>query len=211
MEWTPLKSYAKGFTLIEIMIVMAIMGAVIALSMPYMSNRNSQTKRFLREFTVLTREIHTRAKLNGSVYRLVIDLQGVDPNVPKSQSYWVEKANGTTVMRADEESMAMERARETDPEKKSDPKGFEIDKQILRSVREMPSGLTFDKVELARTKTPITSGRAFVHFMPQGLVDEAAIHIKGEKQQAWTISVHPLTGKSEIISKPISLQEIKSQ
>ncbi len=211
MEWIPLKPNEKGFTLIELMVVLVIMGAVIALSMPYMNNRNSQTKRFLREFTVLTRELHTRAKLNGAVYRLVIDLEGLDPNIPRAQLMWVEKANGATVMKPNEEEVALERAKETDPEKKADPKGFEVDKSILKQPRELPPGMKFDKVELARAKNPVTQGKAFIHFMPQGLVDEAAVHIKGEKTQEWTISIHPLTGKSEVISKPISLQEIKSQ
>jgi len=204
----------KAFTLIELMIVLAIMGAVVAMSMPYISSRNSMNKKFLREFTVLTRELHTKAKLQGVVYRLVLNLEGVDPNVPKAQTYWVEKSNGSTVMKGNEEADAMERAQEaasSTAEKKPDPRGFEPDPSTIREPRELPPGMKIDKVELARSNEPLTRGKAFIHFMPQGLVDEAAVHIKGEQKQVWTISIHPLTGKAEIITKPISLKEISAQ
>jgi general secretion pathway protein H len=199
----------------EIMIVMLIMGAIITVSMPYLSNRNSQTTRFLREFTVLSRELHTRAKLNGAVYRLVINLGGQDSGLAKEQNYWVEKGNASSIVKVDEEAQALEQAieqaRDKDAEKVPDPRGFEVDKSIMKAPRTLPNGLRFDKIELARSKTPIVEGKAYIHYLPQGLVDEAAIHIKGEKKQEWTISIHPLTGKAEIIQKPISLQELDAQ
>ncbi len=204
----------KAFTLIEIMIVLAIMAAVVALSMPYISNRNSQNKKFLREFTILSRELHTKAKLQGVVFRMVLDLAGSesggsDSNVP--QTYWVEKSNGSSVIKPNEEESALLRAQEADAEKRSDPRGFEPDTSTIREPRELPSGMRIDKVELARAKDPIRRGKAYIHFMPQGLADEAAIHIKGEKKQVWTIAIHPLTGRAELIAKPISLKEITSQ
>ena len=79
-------SSKNGFTLIELMVVLAIVGGVVALSMPYLTNRNSQTKAVLRELSVFSRELHTRAKLQGVVYRLVIDMgvdkEGATPSSP---------------------------------------------------------------------------------------------------------------------------------
>lgn len=204
-------SNEKAFTLIEVMIVLAIVAGLVSMAMPYIGSRNSQTKKFLREFTVLSRELHTKAKLQGTVYRMVINLEGTDPNVPKVQSFWIEKGKANSVMKPNEEEGALERAKETDPEKQADPRGFEIDTTTIKEPRKLPAGLTFDKIELARSKTPITQGKAYIHYMPQGLADESAIHIKGEKNQAWTISIHPLTGRAELISKPISLKEMKSE
>lgn len=193
------------------MIVLAIVGGVIALGMPYISSRNTKTKAMLREMTVLSRELHTKAKLQGAVYRLVIDLGNEAEGANAKQSYWVEKANGGAVVRANEEEKTMQAAKESDPEKRKDPRGFEQDKSVIKSARELPPGMRFEKVELTRLKSPVRFGRAFIHYMPQGLVDEAAIHIKGEKEQAWTISIHPLTGKAEVISKTLSLKDISSQ
>ncbi|MBX3022408.1 MAG: type II secretion system protein [Bdellovibrionales bacterium] len=208
-------SKARGFTLIEMMIVLAIIGAVVAMAMPYMNNRSSKTKAFLRQLTVMSRELHTRAKLQGAVYRLVIDLKETSGSERPVQTYWVEKSNGKTVLKPNEEEDAMKQASERratdDEEKPKDPRGFEMDTTLTKEPRELPSGIYFDRVELTRLEKPITGGKAYIHYMPEGLVDEAALHIKGEKTQAWTISIHPLTGKAELISKSVSLQDMKAQ
>jgi general secretion pathway protein H len=204
-------SSENGFTLIEMMIVLAIIAGLVALAMPYIGSRNSQTKKFLREFTVLSRELHTKAKLQGAVYRLVINMEGMDPNIKKEQTYWVEKGKSNSVMKPNEEEDALQKAKEAEGDKQGDTRGFEVDTATIKEPRKLPSGIVFDKVELARSPNPITQGKAYIHYMPQGLVDEAAIHIKGEKTQAWTISIHPLTGRAELISKPISLKEMKSE
>lgn len=201
----------RGFTLLEVMITLGIIAGMVALALPYVSNRNSQTKAFLRKFTVLSRELHTRAKLHGVVYRLVIDLGPELENEKYTQRFWVEKANGQTVVTPEEENLAAERAKETDEAKKKDPRGFEIDTSMLKKPNELPEGMHFDKVELSRLKNPVKFGKAFIHYMPAGLVDETAVHIKGEKTAEWTIAIHPLTGKAELISKPVSLGEIKNQ
>ena len=191
------------------MVVIAIIGGVVVMSMPYLTNRNGQTKAVLRELTVLSRELHTKAKLQGVVYRLVIDMGAEGKN--NTQSYWVEKANAQTVVKPNEEEEALKRASETDEDKRKDPKGFEVDKTIIKKHRELPRGMTFDKVELTRSPNPIVHGKAFIHYLPAGLVDEAAIHLKGEKGAEWTIAIHPLTGKAELISKTLLLKDIKSQ
>lgn len=194
------------------MIVTAIIATTITLAMPYITNRNSATRSFLHKLTVISRELHTKAKLQGVIYRLVIEMPDQpDPNRPVEQKFWIEKSNNKVVLSDSEEEHAMDREKETDEKRKVDPKGFERDEAMSKKLPDMPYGLRFEKVELTRIKNPVTSGRAFIHYLPQGLVDEAAIHIKGEKTQAWTIAIHPLTGRAELIAKPLSLKDIKSQ
>lgn len=201
----------SGLTLIELMVVVAIIAGMAALASPYLANRNPGNKRFLREFTVLSRELHTRAKLNGVIYRLVIDMPGAGDGITRPvHKYWVEAGNGKFVMSEKDEENAMDRLKETDEKKKADPKGFAVDTTIIQP-KDLPSELQFERVELTRVKNPISQGRAFIHYLPQGLVDEAAIHIKGDRGQQWTVSIHPLTGKAELISKAISLKDMQGQ
>jgi general secretion pathway protein H len=200
-----------GFTLIELMVVVAIIAGVAVMSMPYLNNRSPSTKKFLREFTILSRELHTRSKLNGTIYRLVIDMGAEGTGLEKPvQHYWVEAGNGKSIMSEKDEEEAAERLKETDEEKKKDPKGFAVDTSIIKP-REMPEELRFERVELTRVKNPVSRGRAFIHYLPQGLVDEAAIHIKGDRGQQWTVSIHPLTGKAELISRSVSLKDMQSK
>ena len=59
---------------------------------------------------------------------------------------------------------------------------------------------------------PITTGKAFIHYMPQGLVEESAIHLKSDSGGKWTIAIHPLTGKAELISgDSMSLKDMSKQ
>lgn len=202
----------RGFTLIEIMIVTAIIAATITLAMPYMNNRNSQTRSFLHKMTVVSRELHTKAKLQGMTYRLVFDMPEIqDPRKPPEQKIWVEKSNSKAVLNDKEEEATLERMKETDPKRQADPKGFERDEGLTKRLPEMPFGLRIDQIELSRLKNPVKAGRAFIHYLPQGLTDEAAIHIKGEGTAAWTIAIHPLTGRAELVQKSLSLKDIKSQ
>lgn len=198
--------------MIEIMIVTAIIAASIMMALPYITNRNAQTRKFLREMTILSRELHTKAKLHGVVYRLVIEMPPIKTiGEQPVQKFWIEKSNSRLVLSEDEEERAANREAEREQDRKKDPKGFEIDNGILKEPREMPSGLSFDQIELARLKRPVREGKAFIHYLPQGLVDEAAIHIKGVGNQAWTISIHPLTGRAELIQRAVSLKDLKSQ
>lgn len=208
------KHSISGFTLIELMVVVAIIAGMVTMAMPYMSSRNQKSKSFLRQFTVLSRDLHTKAKLHGVVYRLVIDMG--DPNAREPhQSYWVEKSNRKVFLKENEEGEELKRLtdnKDKDEEKQKDPKGFELDPKFFKEPKELPAGMRFEKIELTRSKEPIVSGKAFIHYMPEGLVDEAALQIKGsEAQQAWTIAIHPLTGRAELISKVTSLKDLKSQ
>jgi general secretion pathway protein H len=203
----------NGFTLIEVMTVLAILGGIIALASPYLSNSNSKTKAFLRHFVVMSRDLHTRAKLQGAVYRIVIDLKTSAASVsgqPPVQQWWVERANGKAILKAEEEADAM-KPPEIGKDKVEDPRGFAIDPAYSKGPQDLPPGLRFEKIELTRLKSPITEGKAFIHYLPEGLVDEAAIHIKGKGNLVWTLSIHPLTGKAELLSKTVSLQDMRSQ
>jgi general secretion pathway protein H len=202
-----IRKFRSGFTLIEVMVVLAIVGGIIAIAAPYLSSRNSKVKSYLRHMVVMSRDLHTRAKLQGTAYRLVIDLK--DPDKPGGQTWWVEKGSGKFVIRADEEAKVMKPPEPGEPP--PDNHGFTVDTSFSKGPQELPPGIHFDKVELTRLKDPITRGKAFIHYLPEGLVDEAAIHLKGDKNnQEWTISISPLTGKAELISKSVMLQDMRS-
>jgi general secretion pathway protein H len=189
--------------------VVAIIAVTVAIAIPKIANRNNKHKMILRQLTVLPRELHMRAKLNGATYRLVLDLKDGERG-HSTQSYWVERSDHDTIAKPDEEKEEAKAAKDS-KDKAKVKKEFNLDPTILKEPQVLPSDMHFDKVELSRLPEPITSGKAYIHFLPQGLVEESAIHLKTDKGQKWTIAIHPLTGKAEVISDSMSLQDLKEQ
>ncbi len=151
-----------------------------------------------------------KARLSGATYRLVIDLRD-GASGKETQTYWVEKSNGETLVRGDAEKRDAEHEKEKDKDGKPLASDFTPDTSVFKKKRGLPSGLKFEKVELSRLKEPIVNGRAYIHYLPQGLVEESAIHLKSDRGQKWTLAIHPLTGKAEIISESMTLQDLKQQ
>lgn len=191
------------------MVVLAIIGLVVGAAISRLGNRNRETKAVLRELVVLSRDLHNKAKLRGATYRIVIDMK--DGEKGSKQQYWVERADKAVLMSDKEEERAADMNKDRREGEAQENRGFAPDTEVMKKRRTLPSGIRFEQVELSRLKVPISSGKAFIHFLPQGLVDEAAIHISGDPEAKWTIAIHPLTGKAELIGKPLSLREMKAQ
>ncbi|NCN95670.1 MAG: type II secretion system protein [Bdellovibrionales bacterium] len=200
---------SQGFTLIEIMIVLAILGFALTMGIGRLTNRSGELRAVLRKTTVLSRELHTRAKLNGVTYRMVIDLGEGGPN--STQSIYVEKGSGASVIK-DSEKEAEDLKNLSEEEKKALTKDFTVDSHILKNPLQIPKDVYISEVEINRVEKPMTQGKAYIHYLSQGLVEEAAIHIlRPESNQKWTISIHPLTGRAEVLSPSMRLEEMKNQ
>ena len=59
-------------TLIEIMVVLLIIGAVIAVIAPKLGGRRDQARSALRQLTVISKQLHTLAVLKQKTYRLAM-------------------------------------------------------------------------------------------------------------------------------------------
>lgn len=201
----------KGMTLIEIMVVLGIIAMIIGMAMPRLSNRNYQLKSTVRKFTVLSRELHNYAKLRQTTYRLVLSMTPADetPDGEPLYEYWVESTTKNIALPS--EDREEQEAEEDEDGNPIDPNGFTMDNKIFKSKQALPSGMRFESVELAVGDEVIDRGLAYIHFSPQGLVEESAIHITYGDSIHWTMAIHPLTGRAEVVSRDISLKEIRSQ
>jgi general secretion pathway protein H len=204
---------AAGFTLIEIMVVVAIIAAVVSILLPRIDNKNNQLKAAVRRFTTLSRELHTRAKLKGATYRLAFDLkEGAD--AVDQQQYWVERSNQevTVSEKADEElKQQLKDASKDEKEKKQkDPNGFELDPTIFRGPQEFKKPLKVLLVEKRGYKEPIKTGMAYIYFFPQGMSEMALFQIKADDNLQWTIAIEPLTGRADLLTKLISLKDLQA-
>ncbi len=193
----------RGFTLIEIMIVVLIMIGVLAIGGTRIFNPNEHRRSQVRKVALLTKELRTSARLQNSTFRLVISM-----DEEKGHSYWVESASGHVLQMTEEQQKELERL--TDIQQKDAVHGrakFERDKK--HKEIKLSGGLVFEGIEISGQTKETTAGLAYIHFFPQGLSDEALIKIGDRQNQHWTISIHPLTGVAEILNGSLNFRDLK--
>lgn len=197
----------KGMTLIEIVIVVAIIAFVATLAIPRLSNRKSQMQATIRKMGVMVREIKNSAKLNRSTYRLVIEIPDSEALDPAPTRYWVEKTPGNVLISEDDEAAELEELRKDAEDR--EPSKFQIDQRITKEPEELVDGLNIPMVEIANRDDAITDGRAYIYFFPEGYVNQAVIHIKGGESLHWTMALAPVTGKVDVFNKEVTLRELQ--
>jgi len=186
--------------MIEIMVVLSIIAAVAVFGVTRLKRTGPQLRSLTRKILSISKQIQYAARMNRQTYRLVLQL-----GEEKKHSFWVEKAEGTILLSSEEDD---------DDDKKKNGKargGFEVDHSIIKRPQALPTAIFFEDVELGSRNTKITSGQAYIHFRPEGLVDEATIHLTDKKNIHWTLVIHPLTAHVQIVGKYISIKDIRKQ
>jgi general secretion pathway protein H len=203
---------SKGFTLVEIMVVVAIIAAVVAILLPRIDNRNNKLKAAVRRFTTLCREVHIRAKLKGSIYRIAFDLKSGAESTD-AQRFWVEKSNQAVILseKQEQEYRAAIKDRRAQDEKPKDPYGFEPDTSVLKTPQVIESPLRILLVEKRGYKEPFTTGMAYIYFFPQGMSEMALVQLKASDKLQWTLAVEPLTGRADLVTQLLTLKDLMPQ
>lgn len=194
----------KGFSLLEIAVVLTIIGALIALVAPRLFDKRSETRRVFRDFILAGKDLKSRAKLNGSTYRLVFDLN------PKTQAWWVEKSTKVVMLdkaKIEEQIETQKKGTETN-DSESPPADFQIDSTIFKKKQVLPNGYSFKQVESGTVDVIYTEGLAYIHFFPQGLIETSAFQIEDPKKNIFTLIYNPLTGQVDIIPEAKLLKDL---
>lgn len=192
----------KGFTLIEIMIVLAILAATIVVGAPRIFRTQDNIKSAATKMMSLAKEVRTKARLTNSTYRIVINIDEQEP------TYWVERASGAQPV----DPKLYEKLRDNkgkSQDENAPPPLFQMDKSILKKETSLPNGIRFKSLETISTQSPITAGYAYIHFFPEGFVEASALQIANAKNFTWTLVFNPLTGQADIVQKASSLKDIQ--
>ena len=202
-----MKKNEEGFSLLEIIVVIAIIGTILAIAVPMMGNKRQQTSQIFRSITVKFKEVRNRAKLYNSTYRFAFRLTEND------QAYWVEKSSSITLI----DKKALEEIREkeknqfrTDDKKDENapPPAFQADTSFLKKELTLPKGYRFKQIESGSLDQAMTDGTAYIHFFPQGNLEPSAIQIEDPKKNIWTLVFNPITGQADIISEAKTLKDL---
>ena len=198
------------------MIAITIVAFVVAIVLPRINNNDNKTKAIIRKLSTLSRELRFRAKLQNATYRLVFDME-TDDNDHPVDSYWVEKGNGNILNDYNPKSppknpakLAQQRKAAKKNDEKLPPPRFAMDTSIMRKPIVFPSKLILKSVELSNLDEPVTKGVVYIHFLPSGFADEAAIHLKLGHSK-WTLVTRPFTGQMVILPEDKSLNDLMEQ
>jgi general secretion pathway protein H len=197
----------RGFTLLEILLVMGLIAFVITMGVRKLQNPNTALKQAVKQIATISRELHVRSKLSGVTFRLAFEM-----NAKKPDRLWVEASTQKITFPSEKELKEKASGRIKDPDK--EPKSpFSIDKRVgSGGIRELPPNLKIKRIEYAQQENPVSGGMGYVHFLPEGIIEEAAIHIATEDDKLkWTIAIHPLTGRVDLLNGDMNLKEMREQ
>lgn len=199
----PKISTKSGFTLLEILIVMAILGVLVAFGLPKFKNPKDNIKAVVAKMSTLTREIRHQARMKRRTYRLVLKMNG--GNSGQKDAYWVESAEGNTLIPSQETLESLKKKSENE----KPPAAFQKVETLVKGERELPSGLFIGSVETSSSDQPVTQGEAYVYFTQEGLVEKSMIQITNKDKLTWTVIINPLTGRVDIIEKAMRLKDLQ--
>lgn len=188
------------------MIVLAILGGLVVLGLPRLKFNQNNLKKISRELGVTIKEVRNQARITANTHRLVFSLTNNEQGSDGADQYWLESANGVVLANPKLDKEQKEKAgsdSETAP-----TSAFSKSEKVLKKAKQIPSGFQIVSIETSSNPTPITEGDAYVYFSPQGLVEKSVIQIKGSSEATWSLVINPLTGRLDIIEKPISLKDL---
>lgn len=188
-----------GFTLFEILIVVAIIASLMAALLPRFRKPDVGIKKTARHLLVLGRDVRNQARLKDRTYRIAFRMDG-----PK-HGYWVESAAGSVIPKSQlkiEEELKL-------PEDERPKDAFQKDEKYTKKEFELPKDFYIGLVETPSLSEGVTQGMAYVYFTPEGLVEPAAIQLTNRKDITWTLIYNPLTGHADIIEKAVRLRDLK--
>lgn len=193
-----------GFTLIEIMVVLAIIGGVMAVVAPKLINPKSKMKDAVREFATVTRDVHNAARLFNSTYRIVVKFDEKD-----GHSYSIESAPGNVTSMSEEQERALEKDMSSAKEKLEEKNQFSEDARIIKKPVRLPKNFYVGAIEFGGRSKAISEGVARIYFYPQGLTDQALVHFTDRKTLNWTVTLHPITGRAHVYERKVELRELR--
>lgn len=189
-----------GFTLIEVLITLAIMGAIVGIGVPKLFGSSNNVKKVIRTFHVLGKQIKSNAKLFNKTYRLAIRLD------KGKQAYWVESTNeqALSLKKLEDEEKAAKDKKEDSP-----PSLFSIDTRLFKKEQVLPKELEFVSVETQSSNGPRTEGTAYIYFSPEGQTEPSVIQLGSGSKFTWTLVYNPLTAQLDVVESAKSLKDLE--
>ncbi len=190
---TSTKNRQKGFTLLEILLVMAIIAMVLALGLPAIQRVTYQRiNSTTRKFVGLVRTVRTDAVLLNNIYRLAVDFD--------RKAYWIESQREAKLIEENPKPKKKPKKGEEEP-----PSNFMLAAKYGKEPTPWPDGVAFDGVYKEKEGL-IQEGIAYVHFFPSGFNEQAILYLKREGTEtiSYSLVIRPTSGKVDILPEKVT-------
>ncbi len=158
--------------------------------------------------TAMSRYAYEQATLQGEIVRLSLDLDSGDYGLEKvkpteqcgdlGEGFRGERGGSASRPREGEgaESALSERSAAT-----------ALEDRLVRSSR-LPQGVVFSKAMVGRQTKPLTEGKVYVHFLPNGTAERAMVWLTDD-DTTFTLEIRSLTGGGRIHRKDLEEREFR--
>jgi prepilin-type N-terminal cleavage/methylation domain-containing protein len=190
MIWTKKQIHHSGFSLIEMLVVMAIIALVAATALPTVSSYfQVSIQSATREIASTVKETYYSAVLSGKVHRLAYDL--------KEQTFWTESTRNLVLLHT-AKTQETEKSQHRFDRNETKPKNeFQMEEQVTRKKKALPRGVLFEDIFNERSSKNIETGIVYTHIFPNGFTEQTLIHLKDSSNHQVSLVITPLLGMTD--------------
>lgn len=209
---------ARGLTLLEILVVIGILVLIVGLAVGGFSRIGAvRLRNETNKVAAAIRHTFNRSVSLGLYMRMVIDLDGesftveasqnptflhknplepgIDPDSPEAQAQAALGEKAKLKSKRDKDDDEPSKSAGDDPASRVAARRAQFVQDDVIATQKLEGGAAFDGVVVAGQSDPVTSGKAYLHFFPNGWAEPAVIHTTDGEGSYFTLEVSPLTGK----------------
>ncbi len=199
----PRRRRQKGLTLLEILVVMGVLVLMMGVGINFLGqSKSTQLRIQTNRLAAAIRHAFNRSVTHGLYLRMTIDLE--------ADAYWVDASAQPVFLKKekrnegdeDERKKDGQQADSVDTEKEAAGKGEKARSRRSAYAEDgvipkitMEKGIGISGVMTSGQEDEFTSGKAFIHFFPNGWVEPSMIYTTDGEETTYTLFVNPLTGK----------------
>lgn len=188
----------KAFSLLEVLIVLAILASIVALAIPQISSQNHSRKSFFRKLIALDKQLRSLARLQNRTYRINFYIKKIKET--KITVFWVDYKNGKTVIT----KPTIKPDAQKGLSKSSD---WEMATKIFRKKQALPYNLELVSAKLEGFKKTLNNGLISIYFFPEGMAQRAVVQFSEKQKHYWSFIVKAFISKNNLLAKKISFKE----
>lgn len=195
------KKSREAFTLVELLVVVALIALITLVALPQISNffKVSLNSVTLNLATTI-HEAYNGAAITGRVVRLVYDLE--------KQQFWVESGPSDALLDTEESKKIEENRKKYTKEEPTKKPGFDLEASITPKKIDLPRGIKFFDVYTSQSELPLTEGKAYTHFFPNGVTEQTVVRLMDSQEHKISLVVNSLVGKTKVYNEHVDPKKI---